>query len=174
MKPALIHAVAAIPGWTAVYLQHTAQGDNLVPLSVALWVLIETQRPVVQEERTTRPPQHEPTKPRGQREPKLKPKPEPELETIQEYRAHVAARDGRIIDYRSFEAEATTFLIMASPEEDWREVGKAALAHLMAGMPPAVQLPAEPEAPQAEAAEATVEAEPFVAALEHGTQFQEN
>lgn len=112
MKNAIIDAVSAAPGWIAIYMQQMPSGEiRLVPMHVALWVRVE-RAPDDQE---------------GE-EGKHKRK---SSKMLQEYRPHIAGRDGRIIDYRALENERVTYLIMASPSEEWLIVGNEAYAQLM-------------------------------------------
>lgn len=126
MKNTIIDAVSAAPGWIAVYIQHMPSGEaRLVPMHVALWVRIERAN---DDEGEGKAKQKKGTK-------------------MMEYRPHVAGRDGRIVDYRDLENDRVTYLIMATPTEEWSEVGKEAYEQLL--LPPSVEEP--PASPPGEA-----------------------
>jgi hypothetical protein len=130
VKNTIIDAVSAAPGWVAVYIQQMPSGEvRLVPMHVALWVRIERAND-----------EHD--------EGESKSKQKRAAKMLQEYRPHVAGRDGRIVDYRELENEHVTYLIMATPEEEWSKVGNEAYARLMPVVDETSPAPVEAEAPQ--------------------------
>lgn len=122
MKSTIVNVVAAPSGWVAVYLQHTPQGASLIPMAIALWVQVEAEQPPQTEDVTLSDGHARRRTRQGVKQ--------------QEFRAHVAGRDGRVVDYRSLENENTTFLILVPPFEDWQVIGQQAYAHLTADLPP--------------------------------------